>query len=193
MTKRIDKLRNENMNNTFKTFCWRVTSIHTIAYFFAVIAAIITLNYEQELVEGFVGFYMRPIDSPIVPLGAALQLVNGFFMSLILYPFRNEIIGDLKHGWRNLALLIFGLTMFAPQIPGPGNLEGLIYTKIPILVHIISFPEAIVYTLLFSLGLVTWFKMNKKWMQTTAIVLIVLVLLMSGLGYLDVIGVLPEH
>lgn len=65
---------------SFKTFCWRVTATHTIAYLFAGIAAILTLNYEKQLSTGFVETFMRPMDSPIVPLGAALQLINGFFL-----------------------------------------------------------------------------------------------------------------
>ena len=167
--------------------------MHTIAYFFAGIAAILTMNYEKQLSEGFLEAFMRPMSSPIVPLGAALQLINGFFMSLIVYPIRKEIIGNFKTGWKKLLVLIIGFTVFAPQIPGPGNLEGLIYTKIPIPIHIMSLPEAILYGLLFSLGLVYWYKFNKKWMKTTSVILIVLILLMSGLGYLDAIGVLPKQ
>jgi len=89
--------------------------------------------------------------------------------------------------------LVIGFTVFAPQIPGPGNLEGLIYTKIPLPIHILSLPEAIAYGLLFPLTLVCWIKYDKKWMKTTSVVLVVLILLMSLLGYLDAIGVLPKQ
>lgn len=178
---------------SFKSFCWRVTAMHTIAYFLAGIAAILTLNYEKELSKGFLETFMRPMSSPIVPLGAALQLINGFFMSLILYPIRKEIIGNFKTGWKKLSILLIGFTVFAPQIPGPGNLEGLIYTKIPLPIHIMSLPEAILYGLLFPLALVYWIKLDKKWMKTTSIVFIALILLMSVLGYLDAIGVLPKQ
>ncbi|MFQ3578609.1 MAG: hypothetical protein SNJ71_00530 [Bacteroidales bacterium] len=178
---------------SFRSFCWRVTATHTIAYFFAGIAAMLTLNYEKELSKGFLETFMRTTSSPIVPLGAALQLINGFFISLILYPIRKEIIGNFKTGWKKLSILVIGFTVFAPQTPGPGNLEGLIYTKIPLPIHIMSLPEAILYGLLFSLALVYWIKFDKKWMKTTSIVFIVLILLMSLLGYLDTIGVLPKQ
>lgn len=179
-------------NTTFKSFCWKVTAMHMIAYFFAGIAAMITMNYEKQLSVGFLETFMRPMNSPIVPLGAAMQIINGFFMSLFLYPIRKEIIGDFKTGWKKLLVLIIGFTVFAPQIPGPGNLEGLIYTKIPIPIHIMSLPETIIYGLLFSLGLINWYSFNKKWMQTTSVVFVILILLMSGLGYLDAIGALPK-
>jgi hypothetical protein len=183
----------ETDNATFNSFCWKVTAMHMIAYFFAGIAAMITMNYEKQLSDGFLETFMRPMSSPIVPLGAALQLINGIFMSLILYPIRKEIIGNFKTGWKKLSILIIGFTVFAPQIPGPGNLEGLIYTKIPVAIHIMSLPETILYGMLFSLGLVNWFKFDKKWIKTTSVVFIVLILLMSGLGYLDAIGVLPKQ
>jgi hypothetical protein len=178
---------------SFRSFCWRVTAMHTIAYFFAGSAAILTMNYEKELSSGVIETFMRPLDSPIVPLGAALQLINGFCMSLILYPLKKEIIGNFKTGWKKLSVLLIGLTVFAPQIPGPGNLEGLIYTKIPIAAHLMSLPETILYGLLFSFGLVSWVHLEKKWMKTVSIVCIILILLMSGLGYLDAIGVLPKQ
>ncbi len=180
-------------NISFRSFCWRITAMHTIAYFIAGIASLFTLNYEQRITEGFLEVFMRPINSEIVPLGAALQLINGFFMSLFLFPFRNEIVGNDQNGWKKLALLIIGFTLFAPQVPGPGNLEGLIYTKIPLAVHIVSLPETILYALLFSLGIGSWYKLNKKWMNITSIVFIILVILMSLLGYLDAIGALPKH
>jgi len=178
---------------SFKSFWWRVMATHSVAYLFAGLIAQISFNYENQFSTGFLETFMRPITSPMVAWGAALQLVNGFFMSLFLYPIRREILGNFKLGWKKLILLIIGFTVFAPQIPGPGNLEGLIYTKIPVLDHIIGFPETILYALFFSLGLINWYKYDKKWIKQVSIIFIILILLMSVLAYLDSIGALPKQ
>ena len=164
-----------------------------IAYFLAGITALATMNYEAQFSEGFLEILMRPVTSPIVPLGMVLQVINGFVLSIILFPFRRVFLERAKGGWMPLFLLLVGFTLFAPQIPGPGNLEGLIYTNIPIAVHLMSVPETLLYSFLFSIGITGWYAHDKKWMNSVSVVFVVLIALMSLLGYLDAVGALPTR
>ena len=40
---------------------------------------------------------MRPVDSPIVAAGPGLQIINGFMMSLYLFPFKTIFIAGNYH------------------------------------------------------------------------------------------------
>ena len=134
---------------------------------------------------------MRPYESPLVALGPSLQAINGFFMSIILYRIRNQIINE-KNGWITLFFLVAGFSIFAPQAPAPGTFEGFIYTKITIMEHIVGLPECFLYSLLFSFGFYKWFRKPKKIWNILAISIISIRGLISLLGYLSSVGILKQ-
>ncbi len=82
-------------------------------------------------------------------------------------------------------MLIIGFTLFAPQLPGPGSFEGLLYTTLPWKVHLIGLPEMLIYSILFSTGIFFWYKKPKRTWNIFATICIFLILLMSTLGILE--------
>jgi len=172
-------------------FCWRTMATHAVAYTIAGLAALVLMNYRQYFAGDFMATIMRPVESPVIPWGASLQLVNGLFIGLILFPFRKVFLAPSRSAWWKLFLLVFGLSLFSPQVPGVGNFEGVVYTRIPLSLHLLGIPECLAYSLLFSYGLPAWYKHDKKWMQTAAVALVAAILLMSVLGYLAAKGLLP--
>jgi len=162
---------------------------HMMAYFIAGIAALLTLKYKEVFSSDQLALLMRPIDSPAVAWGPALQLINGLFLSLVLYPFRSLLLAP-RHGWWKIILLMTGLTVFNPQAPAPGNFEGLVYTRLPWQIHIVSLPELLVYAALFATFLYFWSLKPKKYFNVIAAISVGLILLMSTAGYLQSIGVL---
>jgi hypothetical protein len=187
-----DGTRTRDPKYSFLRFSWRITSLHTIAYTLAGVFAVLVMHYREQFSGAFLSTLMKPVNSPLVALGPALQVVNGFFMSLFLFPIARVLIGDGKTGWRILFLLVAGFSFFTPQVPGMGNFEGLIYTKAPLSVHLLGIPECLIYSLLFSLGFGIWYSRNSRWMNIVAIILVCLVGLMGALGYMDSIGLLPK-
>lgn len=188
----IDKDTARTTTGPMRIFLWRGAAAHTVAYFIAGFAALFTIEYEKRFAAGIMGTLMRPMDSPIVPLGAALQLINGLFISLILYPIRNTFLSDIRTGWLKLFLIVAGFSIFSPQTPGPGTFEGLLYTRIPLALHLAGLPECLLYSFLFSFGLTAWYRVSRNWINTVTIILLILIVLMSTLGYLDSIGALPS-
>ncbi|MGE5604526.1 MAG: hypothetical protein ACM3YE_02410 [Bacteroidota bacterium] len=176
----------------FMPFCWRVVSLHVIVYFLAGIFAVLFLNYEELFNNGTLSLLMRPVDSPIVAAGPGLQIINGFFMSLYLFPFKSVFISG-KKSWIKLFLLLAGFSLFSPQSPTFGTLEGIIYTKIPIQNHLLSVPECLVYSLLFSVLLFMWYKKPKKAWNILSVILVMLIVLTSVAGVLSKIGVLKTN
>jgi hypothetical protein len=110
----------------FITFCRRVVSLHVIVYFLAGIFALLCLNYEELFSNETTSLLMRPVDSPIVAAGPGLQIINGFMMSLYLFPFKTIFIAG-KRSWLKLFFLLLGFSIFSPQSPTFGSLEGIIY------------------------------------------------------------------
>jgi len=185
--------RQTNLEDSFWRFSWRITSLHTISYTIAGLFALFAMGYKEQFSGEFLSNLMRPINSPYVALGPLLQLINGFFMSLYLFPIKKVLTENGKNGWKILFLLVAGFSFFTPQIPGIGNFEGLIYTKAPLSIHLMGIPECLAYSLLFSSGFGFWYRQEKKWMNPTTITLVCLIGLMSVLGYLDSIGILPKR
>jgi hypothetical protein len=171
-------------------FMWRATAAHMIAYFIAGIFALLFMGYEEKFGSGIMAALMRPIDSPAVALGSAAQVLMGLVLSLILYPFRGVFLGA-RGGWAKLLLLIGGLSIFAPQVPGPGSFEGVLYTRLSLSDHLWGLPETLVYSLLFSILLCGWFARPRKAWNVLAAVAVGLIAVFSLLGYLSSVGMLP--
>lgn len=172
-----------------KTFLWRVISLHTIAYFIAGIFALVFLNYTQQFNTGILAVLMKPMDSPWVAAGPGLQLIRGFILALVLYPFKNIFLAT-KRGWLKLGILIMGLSFFLTIGPISGSFEGIIYTNFGLQTHLLGIPEAILYTFIFSSLLFLWYRKPKKIWNILSISSVVLIILMSIAGVLSSLGML---
>jgi hypothetical protein len=173
-------------------FMWRATAAHMIAYFLAGLFALIFMRYRELFGSGLLGEYMRPIDSPVTALGPLLQVFMGLALSLILYPFRGDFLGE-RGGWAKLLLLIGGLSIFAPQVPGPGSFEGVLYTKLSLADHLAGLPETLAYSLLFPTFLCGWSARPRKAWDIIAGIAVGLIAIFSLLGYLSSLGMLPTR
>jgi hypothetical protein len=182
----------KEIKKEWMTFCWRVLSLHVIVYSTAGIFALFFMNYQEHFNSGALSQFMRPTDSPLVAAGAGLQVINGFFMSLFLFPFKSVFIAG-KTGWIKLFFLLLGFSVFSPQNPAPGTFEGVIYTKIPIQYHLLGIPECLIYSLLFSVLFFGWYKNPKKIWNMLSIVSVSLVMILSVAGVLSSIGVLKHN
>jgi len=172
------------------TFCYRVTAVHMVAYLIAGTTAQLLFDYEALLSSDALAPLMRPYDSVMVALGPLLQAVNGLAMGLILWPVRSVVLGD--RGWLALFLLVAGFSLFAPQAPAPGSFEGWIYTNVPVSSHLIGLPECLLYSGLLAAGVTRWHSHPGRGWSIGFGVALVLIVLMSTLGALDALDMLPE-
>ena len=176
---------------SFPAFAWRVISLHTLTYMIVGIAAFFLADYRQLFENTELRYLMRPIDSPWIAIGPALQVFRGILFALVLYPLAAEFIRR-----RNGALLLWGLfvglAILGTAGPSPGSLEGIIYTKVELIHHLRGLPEVLLQTLLFSFGLVAWCRKPARWKNVVSIVAVVLAVLMSVAGVLAAMGMLPK-
>lgn len=170
-------------------YLWRIASSHMTAYFIAGLFAVVFMNYKQHYASASLSLLMRPLDSPWVAIGPLLQIVRGMIIGLALFPFR-KIFLEEKNGALKLMLVIFGISFFSTIGPTPGSFEGYIYTVLPVQYHLLGIPEATIYTVLFSVFVVFWYRHEKKYFTVLSIIMTVLIALMSILGVMQAMGIL---
>lgn len=136
-------------------FAWRVTAAHTATYLIAGLIASNLLDYGAWWGTEWMDHY-RPLDSPWVAAGPALQPIRGLLFAAVLYPFRAVILGE--GGWRRLWALLVGVGILSTYAAGPASVEGVIYTGLPAAYHLFGLPEVLGQTLVFSLCLTGWYR-----------------------------------
>lgn len=58
---------------SFPTFCWRIISMHMLAYLICGTVAQLAFNYQDLMKSDTLSLIMRPWESPLVALGPLLQ------------------------------------------------------------------------------------------------------------------------
>ncbi len=166
------------MKTSFGEFFWRISACHIITYMIAGIFAYTLLDYKTLFETGALASFMRPVSSPWVAAGPALQVFRGLIFAVVLYPFRRVFLEE-KRGWLKLWGLFVGLAILSTAGPTPGSVEGLIYTKVPLLGHLRGLPEVVLQTLAVSVLLTTWYRFPRKAWTVVMAVAVGLVYLMS--------------
>jgi hypothetical protein len=167
----------------FRTFAWRVVSLHMITYFLLGVAAFFILDYQRAFETTELRHLMRPTDSPWVAAGPALQVFRGLLFAVVLFPLAPVFL----RRWRGSLILwglFAGLAILGTAGPSPGSMEGIIYTRLPLYLHFFGLPEVLLQTLLLSLGLVAWHRQPARWKNVAAGVAVGLIFLFSLAGLL---------
>src|ERR1035437_1444567 len=96
----------ENAQPRFLTLAAKTVVSHTLTYFVMGALAFHFLHYADFINNPNSG--MRPMTSPLVMLGPALQVVRGVLFAAVFYPFR-EILFERRNGWLLLAWMLIGV------------------------------------------------------------------------------------
>lgn len=145
----------EKTKKDFWGYIGRFSLIHVLTY---VVIGLIFMNimgYKEQFSSSVVYSNFRSLDSPIVRAAALIQILRGAFLALVLFPFYEVIIYS-KRGWLKLFGVLWGLTLIGAVAATPGSIEGLIYTKTPLIEHLLGLPEVTVQMLVFSWLFFTW-------------------------------------
>lgn len=171
-----------SQNLKFGTFFWRITASHMITYLAMGLVAFFALDYREVFAEPPLSYLMRPVDSPWVAIGPALQVFRGLVFSLSLWYFRDVFLRS-EYGWLKLWGLIVGLSILSTAGPTPGSIEGFIYTKMPAATQLFGYAEILPQTLLFSLMVYYWHRNPGRIWNILSGILVVLILLAGIVGF----------
>ena len=176
---------------SFSVISLKSTIVHTVSYFVIGLLAFTFFGYSAKFADPIVANMFRQTDHPLVAAGPMFQILRGFLFGVAFY-FLREIIFLRKHGWLILWLVLVIVGILSPFGAAPSSIEGMIYTVLPTWFHIVGYPEIIVQAGL--LAFLTHYWVNhpeKKWLNWVFGIIFVLCILMSSLGILDALGMLP--
>jgi len=173
-------------SNSFWGFLGRVIVTQFLTYFFmgvlTVWAGVHIYAYYAANPDPLFTALQRPIDSPLVMAGPLFQILRAAIFAVALYPFRTIFL-EKKWGVIYLWGLFLALAIIAPAGEAPGSIEGVIYTNLPTMFHLIYLPEIVIQTLAFSWLLITWeHHKDKKLLTIPLVVVFALIVIITILG-----------
>lgn len=146
------------MENSFKKsftrFAGRFTLIYVLAYFAVAVVFIViqdALPASSRVALDFFEPYRLGLTEPVT------QVLRGFFIALVLYPFYDLTIKG-KHGLPVLFAALWGVALLGSLEPKPGSIEGMIYTQTTFLEHFLVLAAGAVQVLLLSWLFLRWEK-----------------------------------
>lgn len=164
--------------------CSKTAVVHTITYFFMGVVASIFLNYKEAFARPEMACWMRQFNDPMIMAGPLFQPIRGLVFALAFYPLREVLFGR-KGGWLVLWWLLAALGILCTFGPAPGSIEGMIYTRLPLLGQLKGWIEVVPQALLLSALLCYWVnRPDKKWLNWTMGTVFVLLMALPVLGLL---------
>ena len=172
-------------SSSLAAWCGRVIVTHFLTYslvgalFFALGLNVIVYyaGNPDPVLRGYQEIF-RATESALVAAGPLFNIIRGILFGLVLYPFR-EVFITRKRGWFYLWALFLVFALFSTIGPGPGSIEGLIYTNVPLAHHLFTPWEGVIQTLAFSVLLIYWEKSKSK--RLTQILVLFSIMLLVGI------------
>ena len=160
---------------------------HTVTYFLAGIAAFSLLDYPGLIAETQLGATMRPLTHPMVLAGPLLQPVRGLLFGAVFYMLRRPFFGE-RRGWLTMWAVLVSFGILGTFGASPGSFEGVIYTVLPLWLHLTLLPEILAQALLLSWLLFQWVAhREKRWLNWTMWAAFVLVLALPLLALVSAV------
>ena len=136
-------------NKTFNYVIY-VTLVHCLTYFICGVIFSNLMRYSWWWQQPVICDYFRDFGGTSNILGPFVQIIRGLLFAFVLLPFRTFFI-EKKHGWLYMWLLFLGIGIIGPMSAAPSSIEGIVYSKLPLVFHFIGWPEIMSQTLLFCI------------------------------------------
>ena len=157
---------------------------HTVTYFIMGLIASTVLEYGRLYAETSLNLLMRQISDPLVMAGPLFQPIRGALFGIVFFLLRDTLFGR-KNGWLVMWITLVVIGILSPFGPSPGSIEGMIYTTLPMELHLTGLPEVLLQALILSALLFYWVNHpEKKWLNWVMGIVFVLMLLLPTLGLL---------
>ena len=176
---------------SFSVISLKSTIVHTVSYFVIGLLAFTFFDYSSKFADPVAANMFRQTDHLLVAAGPLFQVVRGFLFGIVFY-FLREIVFHRKYGWLTLWLVLVIVGILSPFGAAPSSIEGMVYTVLPSWFHMVGYPEIMVQSGL--LAFLTQYWVNhpeKKWLNWVFGILFMLTIIMSSLGILAALGMLP--
>ncbi len=163
----------------------KTTVTHTITYFIAGATAYTLFDYATLMSRPPLSNWIRPLNHPMVVAGPLLQPIRGALFGCIFYLLREPFF-EAHKGWLKMWAVLVGVGILGTFAGPAGSIEGLIYSPLPLSLHLTLLPEILIQSVALSWLVFQWVNHpEKKWLNWLMGVPFVLVLLISLLGLIS--------
>ena len=157
---------------------------HTVTYFIMGLIASTVFEYGRLYAETSLNLLMRQINDPRVMAGPLFQPIRGALFGVVFFLLRDTLFRR-KNGWLVMWITLVVIGIISPFGPSPGSIEGMIYTTLPMELHLTGLPEVLLQALILAALLFYWVNHpQKKWLNWVMGIVFVLMLLLPTLGLL---------
>ena len=157
---------------------------HTVTYFVMGLIASTVFDYGRLYAETSLNLLMRQTSEPLVMAGPLFQPIRGALFGIVFFLLRDTLFGR-KNGWLVMWITLVVIGILSPFGPSPGSIEGMIYTTLPLELHLTGLPEVLLQALILSALLFYWVNHpQKKWLNWVMGIVFVLMVLLPMLGLL---------
>jgi hypothetical protein len=157
---------------------------HTVTYFLIGLVALWSFDYARKFAEPSLRSLMRQTDAPLVMAGPLFQPIRGVLFGFVFYLLREPLFGA-RAGWLILWLVLVVVGILSTFGPAPGSLEGMVYTTLPLRLHLEFVPEIAFQSLALAALLCYWVNHpGKRWLTWGLWIAFVAVLLLPALSLL---------
>ena len=157
---------------------------HTITYSIIGLLAYMTFEYEHLFAETSLNLLMRQTSDSLVMTGPLFQPIRGILFGIVFFLLRDTLFRR-KSGWLVMWITLVVIGTIGTFGPTPGSIEGMIYTVLPMKLHLTGLPEVILQALILSVVLFYWVNHREKmWLNWFMVTAFFLVMLLPTLGLL---------
>jgi hypothetical protein len=113
------------------------------------------INYPRLFAETELRFIMRQTYDPLVRLGVIFQPLRGVIFGIAFFILRHSFFTE-SNGWLLMWIVLVSLSVLSTFGPSPASIEGILFTKLPLRIHLIGLPELLLQSFLLSFVVYHW-------------------------------------
>jgi hypothetical protein len=172
------------MDATAISIVIKAAVVHTVTYGIVGCLAYMIFNYPRLFAETELRFIMRPTADPRVKLGLLFQPIRGAIFGIAFVILRQPFLDD-PGGWLAMWIVLVLLCILSSFGPSTTSIEGMIFTKIPLRLHLVGLPEILLQSFLLSFVVYHWVNSpDMHWLGVTMWTLFAVALSAPVLGFL---------
>ena len=172
------------MDATATSIVIKAAVVHTVTYGIVGCLAYMIFNYPRLFAETELRFIMRPTTDPRVKLGLLFQPIRGAIFGIAFVMLRQPFLDD-RGGWLTMWIVVVLLCILSSFGPNTTSIEGMIFTKIPLRIHLVGLPEILLQSFLLSFVVYHWVNTpDMHWLGMTMWTLFAVALTAPLLGFL---------
>ena len=143
------------MEATFTSIVIKSVVAHTVTYFISGLLAYTIFDYPRMFAETELRYIMRQTSDPLVKLALLFQPFRGAIFGIAFFILRQSFF-MYSSGWLLMWIALVCLSVLSSFGPTTTSIEGMLFTKLPLRIHLVGLPEVLLQSFLLSFVVYHW-------------------------------------